>query len=429
MVVLLLRTAFYHSPAKWFGFLLLCLGVVLSLCGCRMTPPQPTATKRPVTITFWTMQLGSFAHVITPMLKQFEAEHPGVTVQWVDVPFSEMEKRVLIGVLSDQPPDVVNLNPTFSALLAQRGALLNMAQAVDPKLQSAYLPVAWTAVSLSHSAQTIRFGLPWYLTTALTYWNTQQVRPPFPTDWPALVQLKPARGFVTLPAITDHGALWRWLAKQGTPPCDPNVADGLALLQQGFTRGVFPSDMLTTTHRAALEQFQQGKLAMLVAGSSVLNLLAENAPERLPAIHLAPQFGHQPDMVDVATMLLAVPTNSPHPELAVALAQWVTNSQNQLALAQAAPVLPSIQPALDQVTSLPVTRNSQPVTEPTLKRLLLEARRLSVSQLKRAKTGMPVLANQTAVNDQADSLAQQLLLGTLTPNQVAARLCDTVKAE
>lgn len=42
-------------------------------------------------------------------------------IKWVDVPFSEGEKRTLAAVMTDNPPDLINLNPDFSALLAQKG--------------------------------------------------------------------------------------------------------------------------------------------------------------------------------------------------------------------------------------------------------------------------------------------------------------------
>jgi putative chitobiose transport system substrate-binding protein len=409
--------------AVFGGLLLFLLALLLALSGCQ-SQPAPKTTR----LTFWTMQMGSFGHVLNPMLRAFERQHPGITVQWVDVPFTEMEKRVLLGVLGNQPPDVVNLNPTFSALLAQRGALVNMGQALTRQQQQTYLPVAWHAVTLA-SDKPMRFGIPWYLTTALTYWDVTQLPQgqPLPTGWPQLARMKARHGYVALPTLADHGTLVRWLAKQGADPCQPCGAQWLQVMRQGLQSGAFSPDMITASHRTALEQFQQGKLAMLVAGSSVLGLLAENAPERLPHLRLAPQFGARPDVVDVATMLLAVPANSPNRQLAVELALWMTNSPNQLALAKAAPVLPSVQPALNAVTTLPLTLKDQPVKDPVLKRLLTEARQLGVKQLKQATEGMPVLTNQSAVNDQADALVQGVLLGQTSPQQGLARLCDTLK--
>ena len=74
-------------------------------------------------VTFWTLQMNDFAPYINGVISEFEKQNPDIKINWIDVPFSEGEKRTLASVLSDNPPDLINLNPDFSALLAQRGAL------------------------------------------------------------------------------------------------------------------------------------------------------------------------------------------------------------------------------------------------------------------------------------------------------------------
>jgi len=50
----------------------------------------------------------------------FEAENPDVKVNWVDVPWSAMESKILTAAKT--APDVVNLNPNFASRLATRNA-------------------------------------------------------------------------------------------------------------------------------------------------------------------------------------------------------------------------------------------------------------------------------------------------------------------
>ena len=71
------------------------------------------------------MQLESFRPYITNIIKQYETLHPDVKIKWVDIPFSEGEKRTLASVMSNNVPDLVNLNPDFSATLDTRKALTN----------------------------------------------------------------------------------------------------------------------------------------------------------------------------------------------------------------------------------------------------------------------------------------------------------------
>ena len=74
-------------------------------------------------IVFWTLQMSDFSSYINEVIKEFETQNPNIKIKWIDVPFSEGEKRTLASVLSDNPPDLVNLNPDFSATLAHKGAL------------------------------------------------------------------------------------------------------------------------------------------------------------------------------------------------------------------------------------------------------------------------------------------------------------------
>ena len=74
-------------------------------------------------VVFWTLQLGTFDNYMNPLVQEFERENPGIKIKWIDVPYSEGEKRTLASILSNTPPDLVNLTPEFSSVLAQKQAL------------------------------------------------------------------------------------------------------------------------------------------------------------------------------------------------------------------------------------------------------------------------------------------------------------------
>ena len=59
--------------------------------------------KKPNTnneVVFWTLQMSDFAPYINGVISDFEKENPDIKIKWVDVPFSEGEKRTLASVLS-----------------------------------------------------------------------------------------------------------------------------------------------------------------------------------------------------------------------------------------------------------------------------------------------------------------------------------------
>ena len=100
--------------------------LILILCGCNVNQKDRNVKE----LEFWTLQLESFRPYLTQIISEYESVHPDIKIKWVDIPFSEGEKRTLASVMSNNVPDIVNLNPDFSATLATRNALVSINDAV-----------------------------------------------------------------------------------------------------------------------------------------------------------------------------------------------------------------------------------------------------------------------------------------------------------
>jgi putative chitobiose transport system substrate-binding protein len=384
--------------------------VLLLLVGCAGNPNT-------MTLRLWTLQLGAFAQVIQPMLDRFEAQHPGVRVQWVDVPFNVAEKRVLTALLSPDVPDVINLNPDFSAVLAARKAVLDMNTAVPAPVRRQYLPAAWQAVTTPDG---VAYGVPWYLTSSVTLTNTRLLKDPPATLADLGRASVPAGAFVSMPALAEHGAFLKMMKRHGL---QPYTTQGCAAFERGaglltfwkqqLDTGKLPAEALTEGHRAAVDRYQAGTLGMLLAGPNFLNIVKENAPQVYQHTQVSPQFpvdGH----VEFSTMLLAVPVQSRHPKLAVDLALFLTNAENQRAFTQALPVLPSMTTLLQQ----------RPAATTPLDRAL----NLSAEQLLRAPAPLPILPQQQAVNEHVDFAVQAAMLGKTSPRAALTKASHAVNA-
>ncbi|NJK36193.1 MAG: hypothetical protein HC919_15340 [Oscillatoriales cyanobacterium SM2_2_1] len=71
----------------------------LGLAGC-VGAPESTTPK----LTFWTMQLKpQFTEYFIQLIGEFERLHAPVTVEWVDVPWAEMERKILAAIATDGP--------------------------------------------------------------------------------------------------------------------------------------------------------------------------------------------------------------------------------------------------------------------------------------------------------------------------------------
>jgi putative chitobiose transport system substrate-binding protein len=410
------------------AFCVLLLTLALLLGGCA-NPQQ----DQKITLEFWTLQMDTFKDTLQPMLNAYEQSHPDVKIHWVDVPFSEGPKRALTAMMSSHVPDVINLNPDFSAILANRKALIDMNQALPQAVIHSYLPVAWQAASLKKTdGSEIAFGLPWYITSSVTLYNQSLLKkaglkaPPktfeeLPLFARSIKQKTGAYGL--MPLIADSGNFFKELQKMGVVLYDENgraafaTEQGVRLLTHYvdmYRSGFIPAEALTEGHQAAVGRYQAGTLATFSVGPNFLKIVKENAPQIYEQTGIAPQFPEDAKFKDFALMVLVVPQKSAHPREAVEFAAFITNAQNQLALAKAAPVLPSVTQAL----SHPYFMESS-----TTDRMAL-GRRISASQLLKATEAYRIKPSQNALNEIMNRYVQLAMLGKLTPKDALEQAQD-----
>ena len=137
---------------------LILIFLIFLLTGCSSRPEEKT-------VTFWTLQMGDFAPYMNEVIKSYEEINPEVKIKWIDVPFSEGEKRTLAAVMTDNPPDLINLNPDFSALLAQKGTL----QEINSEKLTEFTPDIVEALKYNDK----NYSIPWYATSAITIYNKE----------------------------------------------------------------------------------------------------------------------------------------------------------------------------------------------------------------------------------------------------------------
>jgi len=409
----------------WGLGLLLFLG---SFCTISCSTPQKIKQPEnpPITLEFWTLQMKDFAPLMLEMIGAYEKAHPQVKIHWVDVPFSEGEKRALTSMLSPHPPDVINLNPDFSAILASRGTLVDMNQAVPQSTRSQYLPVAWQGVSLGQQA----FGLPWYLTSQVTVYNKALLKRAGlsgpPTSYPQLTAMaqtlhQKTQGYLLMPSISEGGRFFRVLYKANIPVwnaqghvtfADHGAGEALQYWVNLYQQNSVPKESLTETPQGAVDRYQSGTLGMLLSGPNFLNIVRENALSIYQQTGVAPQFPQTSETIDLYQMILVVPANSAHPKQAVDFALFVTNAQNTLKLSQNAPVLPP-HTALLQAPQFTQLSASSTLAD--------KGRVLSARQLVRAHKAIPVHPKQAELNQIMDFSVQQALLGKLSATEAMAQ--------
>ncbi len=402
------------------------LGLLLSLLiSCR---PTPSPSKSPE-IVFWTMQLQpKFTDYFNKLIATFEAENQGIKVRWVDIPWAAMEDKILTAVSAKTAPDVVNLNPGFATQLAVRNAWLDLDAKVPEGVRKQYLPKIWKDSTLNNKS----FGIPWYLTTRVTIYNKDLLQKAGVSKPPATYaelaqvakQIKEKTGkyavFITV-VPEDSGEVLESFVQMGVDLVDAqgkaafNTPKGKAAFQYWvdfYKQGLMPKEALTQGHRRAIELYQAGETALLSSGAEFMDAIAKNAPSIAQVSAAAPQITGETGKKNVAVMNLVIPRDTPKPDAALKFALFVTNTQNQLAFAKAANVLPSTSEALQEYRrSLSSDGKASPVEQ---------ARDISASQMQDAEVLIPTMKDIKKLQKAIYDNLQAAMLGEKTVDKAVA---------
>jgi len=394
------------------------LFTIFILTGC--TKPQPV--KQVKEIEFWTLQLSGFSEYINGVIGRYEEQHPDVKIKWVDVPFSQGEKRALAAVLSKNVPDLINMNPDFGATLASKGALIDIKNLISRKEYDNYLEMSWQASSINGFV----YGIPWYITSAVTFYNKGILKKSgvkeIPENYSGLGEIagkiqKNTGKYVLMPTLTENGEMLRIFNKYGIPIVNETkdravfhtrqAEEILSFWKNIYDKEFIPAESITQAHRDALGKFQSGEIAFIVAGANFLNIIKQNSPQLYEKLGVAKQLKGSAGKANFSLMNLVIPKKSKYPREALEFALFLTNKENQLEFCKLAPILPSEKHAL----------GSDYFTAEDTEDLTTKSRIISANQLKNPLKPIPALENRKDLYEIIDFMTQEVMLGQKNPQQ------------
>ena len=356
-------------------------------------------------VVFWTLQMSDFAPYINGVISDFEKQNPDVKIKWVDVPFSEGEKRTLASVLSDNPPDLVNLNPDFSATLAQKGALSEI-----PKEKTSQFPSAITD-SLTYNGKI--YSVPWYATSAVTIYNKELLNKSgikVPETYGQMSRyaqsVKDKTGaYIMLPNITENDTMLKILNKYGVSGAEfinsKESVEVFALFKDLYAKNLIPKETVTITLQESLEKYMSGNIVFITTGANFLNMIKENAPSTYKITDVAPQITGDCGQNDFSLMNFVIPLKAKHKQEALDFALFLTNEKNQLELAKLTGILTVNKETLKNEFYTKYDRND----------IMAKARVISAAQLNKIQPVYKTRKGQKDINNIVNLAVQQILTG------------------
>ncbi len=374
------------APVVWFVLILGLLAALTPLASCDRPggARQEPAGRGEIQIEFWTLALRPFFDdYVKARLKEFEREHPGVRVKWVDVPFEAMDRKLIAAAAAGQAPDVINFSDKTFARFVALGAMADLRPLLPGDPDARYLAGALRLGKIGSGGAGVggvggeRVGgallaLPWYLTTQTVLANRDLLahgglRPEdLGRDWAALIaQARPfhektGRFLFSTPlgAETDFPMM---MLADGLPPFKQ---DGAGRLRADLTRpeivamvrawtelyrdGALPREAVTGGSAHLSESYQNGRVAVINSGPNFFKRMRDVAPGVFAATQPLPPVTGSLGRAHIAVMVLCVSSRSRQPALAAQLAWHMTSEPAQEALCALVPVLPSTRASLDR---------------------------------------------------------------------------------
>ncbi len=282
-------------------------------------------------------------------IEAFKVLHPDVEVVWVDIPIAEAQKRTLAAVLSGNPPDLINLNPDFSSLLAQKGILEYFTEEETESLHPELIN------KLRYNGNI--FALPFYATSPVTVFNRGVLDKCFEHGYPVITSYEDVYGISgEIKNCTDKPAIVMNLNENDTFAKILNKYDisdfeteeetkalthVVRMFDDMYKKGYLPKDTLTLNHREVVEQYMAKNAVFVVAGSNFIKMIKENAPDVYKNSEISSQLTSPDGKYDVGLMNFVIPKNAKNKGLAREFAFMLLNKENQLKFTKLTNTLPA----------------------------------------------------------------------------------------
>lgn len=303
-----------------------------------------------VTIEFWTIDLkASFGDFFNDMIAQYESENPGVTVNWTDVPYSDIQSKLVTAVAGGTAPDVVNLNTQMTLTLAGQGALVDLNKEATDEQKSIYISDLWDSAKIGDSV----YAFPWYASPDIMFYNQslfEEAGMDVPTTFDEALDeaeefYNKTGAYLFMPdeffnILFEEGISVLSDDKSSAAFNTQETVDLLTKYKEYTDKGVIPKTKWGDWDEM-LKLFESGKLAIVSSSGSSLSRIKDEAPDIYETIAVSTPLTGSTGLSRNPLMNLVVPEASKNHEAAIAFANYVTNDDNQLAFCKEVSIFPS----------------------------------------------------------------------------------------
>ena len=330
-------------------------GLLALLVGCGAARPWHR-------LSLWTLALRPwFDDYMAERIAVFEAAYPPFRIDWVDVPYDAIDRKLIAAAAAGMAPDVVNLADLNFARFASLGAFRDLTPDLPIDADATYLAGALPMCRIGGRL----LGVPWYVNPQALVVNESLLKEgglspaTLPRSWGGLVEAAPAFRAATgkylfsqslgeesqLPIMMLAEGIALFMADEDGHVVSnfdqPAVRDYLSCFANLYASGNLPSDAATRGHAHLTDLYQDGSVAAINTGPNFLGRIRDVSPSIFASTSVLPGVVGDLNRIHMPVMTISVTSQSRHPEAAAALAAFITGHESQLALCKRSAVMPS----------------------------------------------------------------------------------------
>ncbi len=299
---------------------------------CTLFTADARAAADKVHVEFWTMSLKpKFTPYFKTLVQQYEAAHPNVELEWVDVPWDVMQTKLTAAIVARSAPALVQLNVPWAYDYSLYGAL----RQVDDLLgEDRALYTDGAIADLTFNGKV--YGFPHYNSVNVMAYNKTLFK---------------QAGITRIPSTLDEQLA---AAKQirartgqyGFSPALGKIAGIFPRLADAYKSGGLLKDKLFSedNYPASIDAYKSGRMAMLVAPPSALIRIRDDAPDVYAMTDVARAPAGASGIAAGGWLFhFAMPSGTTGRVAAEAaqFAKFITNDENELAFAKLAGAFPT----------------------------------------------------------------------------------------
>ena len=271
------------------------LVVVASFVASFLAPAKATAQTTIEFIQWWAPELpeGSFRAI----MDDFEAQNPGIKVKLISGPYATTRDQIVTGAATGTLSDVVGLDGAWVNDLATQGAITNL----DPLMESASYDSSQVAAIIQVDGGSYMFPVASFIYPVFTNLDLleaagleglPQTRTEFFEAARKLTdESKNQYGWVLpLSLQTPNGVQndvmsWAWasgksMLMDGKPDLEnADVISVLKFVQEMYDAGVISPGTFAKKEQDKVEEFVNGRVAMMVSSLAHINLIRQRNPD------------------------------------------------------------------------------------------------------------------------------------------------------